>query len=282
MIMIKQIRFFLLLIVGLCVPLSGYTAPKSDLLIQWQESNETNTTAIDHSQWQAVLDKYLKTHDSNINRVDYKALQADGADQLNDYLDSLFDIDPREYNKKEQFAYWVNLYNAATAALIIENYPVESITKIKDSILAFGPWDQQWLEIGDEVLSLNDVEHRILRPIWKDNRIHYAVNCASLSCPNLSPLAFTSQNTEIQLKNLANDYINHPRGVSVINDRLHVSSIYDWYKGDFGNNNQELLEHFLQHADHDLKSQLLNLKNPSYKDDYDWQLNDLSQKLDKF
>ena len=70
MIMIKQIRFFLLLIVGLCVPLSGYTAPKSDLLIQWQESNETNTTVIDHSQWQAVLDKYLKTHDSNINRVD--------------------------------------------------------------------------------------------------------------------------------------------------------------------------------------------------------------------
>jgi len=280
--MIKQIRFFLLLVVGLCLPLSGYTAPKSDLLLQWQESNEANTATIDHSQWQTILDKYLKTHDSDINRVDYKALQADGADQLNDYVDSLFDIDPRKYNKKEQFAYWVNLYNAATVVLIIENYPVESITKIKDNILSFGPWDQQWLEVGGEILSLNDVEHRILRPIWKDNRVHYAVNCASLSCPNLSTLAFTSENTETQLKNLAKEYINHPRAVTVIKNRLHVSSIYDWYKIDFGNNNEELMDHFLQFADHDLKSQLLNLKNFSYKDDYDWQLNDLNQKLDKF
>ena len=278
----KKFQLSLLFILSLCVTLTGHTAPTSDLLIQWQESDETSTTIIDHSGWQAVLDTYLKSHDSDINRIDYKSLQANGADQLNDYLDSLLDIDPREYNKKEQFAYWVNLYNAATVALIIENYPVESITKIKDGILSFGPWDREWLEVGDEILSLNDVEHRILRPIWRDNRIHYAVNCASLSCPNLSAVAFTSENTETQLKKLAKEYVNHPRGISVIKDRLYISSIYDWYKGDFGNNDQELLEHFLQYAEHDLKSQLLSLKSVSYKDDYDWQLNDLNQKLDKF
>ena len=278
----KKFQLSLLFILSLCVTLTGHTAPTSDLLIQWQESDETSTTIIDHSGWQAVLDTYLKAHDSDINRIDYKSLQANGADQLNDYLDSLLDIDPREYNKKEQFAYWVNLYNAATVALIIENYPVESITKIKDGILSFGPWDREWLEVGDEILSLNDVEHRILRPIWQDNRIHYAVNCASLSCPNLSAVAFTSENTETQLKKLAKEYVNHPRGISVIKDRLYISSIYDWYKGDFGNSDQELLEHFLQYAEHDLKSQLLSLKSVSYKDDYDWQLNDLNQKLDKF
>jgi len=278
----KKFQLSLLFILSLCVTLTGHTAPTSDLLIQWQESDETSTTIIDHSGWQAVLDTYLKSHDSDINRIDYKSLQANGADQLNDYLDSLLDIDPREYNKKEQFAYWVNLYNAATVALIIENYPVESITKIKDGILSFGPWDREWLEVGDEILSLNDVEHRILRPIWRDNRIHYAVNCASLSCPNLSAVAFTSENTETQLKKLAKEYVNHPRGISIIKDRLYISSIYDWYKGDFGNNDQELLEHFLQYAEHDLKSQLLSLKSVSYKDDYDWQLNDLNQKLDKF
>ena len=278
----KKFQLSLLFILSLCVTLTGHTAPTSDLLIQWQESDETSTTIIDHSGWQVVLDTYLKSHDSDINRIDYKSLQANGADQLNDYLDSLLDIDPREYNKKEQFAYWVNLYNAATVALIIENYPVESITKIKDGILSFGPWDREWLEVGDEILSLNDVEHRILRPIWRDNRIHYAVNCASLSCPNLSAVAFTSENTETQLKKLAKEYVNHPRGISIIKDRLYISSIYDWYKGDFGNNDQELLEHFLQYAEHDLKSQLLSLKSVSYKDDYDWQLNDLNQKLDKF
>ena len=278
----KKFQLSLLFILSLCVTLTGHTAPTSDLLIQWQESDETSTTIIDHSGWQVVLDTYLKSHDSDINRIDYKSLQANGADQLNDYLDSLLDIDPREYNKNEQFAYWVNLYNAATVALIIENYPVESITKIKDGILSFGPWDREWLEVGDEILSLNDVEHRILRPIWRDNRIHYAVNCASLSCPNLSAVAFTSENTETQLKKLAKEYVNHPRGISIIKDRLYISSIYDWYKGDFGNNDQELLEHFLQYAEHDLKSQLLSLKSVSYKDDYDWQLNDLNQKLDKF
>lgn len=279
--MFKNISVLVVIIFSIFFALTGYTAPTAEVLIEWQESEEANTDTIDHSKWQTLLDKYLKEHDSDINRIDYKGIQSD-VGLLNDYVDFLLDIDPRDFNKKEQFAYWVNLYNAATVVLIIENYPVESITKIKDSLLSFGPWDKEWLEVGEDILSLNDIEHRILRPIWQDNRIHYAVNCASLSCPNLSSIAFTSDNTAEQLKNLATEYINHPRGVSVINNRLHISSIYDWYKEDFGNSNQKLLEHFLQYAEHDLKSQLLNLKNLSYKDDYDWQLNDLNQELDLF
>jgi len=262
--------------------LSTLAAPESELLAQWQESDETNSASIDHSQWQELLSRYIKENSSGINRVDYTALQSTGVDSLNNYLDSLLDIDPREYSKKEQFAYWVNLYNAATVVLIIENYPVESITKIKDSILSFGPWDREWIEVGEDLLSLNDIEHRILRPIWQDNRIHYAVNCASLSCPNLSNKAFTSNNTETQLEILATDYVNHPRGVSIIKNRLYISSIYDWYKGDFGGNNESLIAHLMTYAKPDLQAQLKGLKSTSYNDDYDWQLNDLTQKLDKF
>lgn len=280
--MFKRLSILFLFVTSLCFSMASHAAPTADLLLQWQKSDETNTASIDHSKWQSLLDTYLKEHDSGINRVNYKALHADGANDLNDYLDSLLDIDPREFSKKEQFAYWVNLYNAATVVLIIENYPVVSITKIKDGLLSFGPWDREWIEVGGELLSLNDVEHRILRPIWQDSRIHYAVNCASLSCPNLSATAFTGENTEKQLNTLAAEYINHPRGVSVIKNRLHISSIFDWYKGDFGNNNAELIAHFMQYAEHDLKSELSSLTSQSYKDDYDWQLNDLNQRLDKF
>ena len=280
--MFKRALILFFLTVFASFSLTIQSAPKLELLTQWQKSDEANSASIDHKQWQDILNDYLKTHSSGITRVDYKRLQTTGADELNSYLDSLLDIDPRDYSKKEQFAYWVNLYNAATVVLIIENYPIESITKIKDSILSFGPWDREWIEVGDDILSLNDIEHRILRPIWKDNRIHYAVNCASLSCPNLSNQAFTAENTETLLEKLAVEYVNHPRGTSIIKDRLYVSSIYDWYKDDFGSNNANLIAHLIQYAKPPLKAKLEGLKSQSYKDDYDWQLNDLSQKLDKF
>lgn len=114
---------------------------------------------------------------------------------LNDYLDQLSKLDPREFNRQEQYAYWVNLYNALTVKLILDNYPVASITKL-GGLFSFGPWDEKVFTVAGQTLTLNDIEHRILRPIWKDPRTHYAVNCASLGCPNLQSQAFTAQNTE--------------------------------------------------------------------------------------
>lgn len=252
----------------------SFSAPAADILPQWDNSNEANQTAIDHSQWQALIDEYVSAHKDGINRVDYALLKKNDADTLSNYLKSLQEIDPRDYNKKQQFAYWVNLYNAATVQLIITNYPVKSIRKIKDGFLSFGPWDIQWLKVGNEKLSLNDVEHRILRPIWQDNRIHYAVNCASMGCPNLDKNAFTAENAENVLNQAASDYINHPRGVKIEKDKLTVSSIYKWYLEDFNTSESTLIAHLKKFAKPRLKSQLNTLKNDSFDHDYDWSLNE--------
>ena len=269
----KPFFAYVLIMLLACFSLNSHAGPEVKLLPQWQASNESNTDDIDHSQWQQLLDKHLKSHTSGINRVDYASLKANDVESLSEYLDDLQDIDPRDYNKKQQFAYWVNLYNAATVALIIENFPVESITKIKDGLLSFGPWDREWIEVGEDTLSLNDIEHRILRPIWQDSRIHYAVNCASLSCPNLGMQAFTTENTEQLLEKLASEYINHPRGVTFEKGKLKVSSIYHWYEEDFNDKQSNLISHLSRYAKPALKAKLDALTNDSFKHDYDWRLN---------
>ena len=105
---------------------------------------------------------------------------------------------------------------------------MKSITKLGKGFFSFGPWDDKTLTINNKELSLNDIEHRILRPIYNDARIHYAVNCASYSCPNLAAQAYTVENMDQLLDKGAEHYINHPRGVSIKNNKLTLSSIYSW------------------------------------------------------
>ena len=126
---------------------------------------------------------------------------------------------------------------------MLSHFPLASIGDINISpgLFVRGPWGAKILTVEGEKLSLDDIEHRILRPIWKDNRVHYALNCASLGCPNLQPTAYTSENSEALLDNGARDFINHPRGVSIQKGKLQVSSIYVWFQEDFGRDAGELM-----------------------------------------
>ena len=253
-------------------PVSG--APESDLLPGWDVSDESSNAVIDHGAWQDILDTYLKTGDpSGINRFDYAALKASADDRkkLSGYLKSLAVIDPRTYSRDEQMAYWINLYNALTVFVIVPRYPVDSIKEIKSGIIDFGPWNLELFPLQGQKLTLNQIEHRILRPIWKDPRIHYAANCASLGCPNLCPVAFRSDNLEQLLEQAARDYINHPRGAQVQGDELVVSSIYDWYKPDFGGTDAGVIAHLKQYARPELLEILGN--HDDFDDYYDWNLN---------
>ncbi len=249
-------------------------APEPELIAGWDTSDEASTTVIDHSPWQALLDTYLKTgHPSGVNRFDYGALKANAADRktLSSYLKSLAGIDPRTFSRDEQMAYWINLYNALTVFVIVPRYPVDSIKDIKSGIIDFGPWNLELFPLQGQKLTLNQIEHGILRPIWKDPRIHYAVNCASIGCPNLHPETFRSDNLERLLEQTARDYVNHPRGVQVQGDKLVVSSIYDWYKVDFGNTDTGVLAHLKKYAEPELAKTLGNYN--SFDDYYDWNLN---------
>ncbi len=157
----------------------------------WADHDPTNAERLDHSEWQALLDAYLVTDDpSGVNLVDYAGLQANGADRerLAGYIDYLQGLDPRRYAKDVQMAYWVNLYNAVTVRVVLDAYPVASIKDIHEGLIpGAGPWGDVHAMVAGEPLTLDNIEHDILRPIWQDNRIHYAVNCASMGCPNLAP-----------------------------------------------------------------------------------------------
>jgi len=245
---------------------------------QWTKSVETNTETVNHNAWQLILDAYLiEDSKSGINLFKYHAVSKQDKTKLATYLDQLQAIDPLKKTKAEQKAYWINLYNALTVKLILDHYPTKSITKLGESIFSFGPWGDEIVTVNGEELSLNDIEHKILRPIFKDARIHYAVNCASYSCPNLSNKAYTSINTDKLLNEGHCDYVNHPRGVSFDGRSLTLSSIYDWYAEDFGNSKEDLVKHLLHCAQGNLKGKLETFlaSDDDIDYDYNWNLNEI-------
>ena len=247
--------------------------PESELWPIWDASDDANDRTIDHAPWQRLLDQYLDAdHPSGVNRFDYAGVSPDDKSALDAYIEALQSIDPRQFRRAEQQAYWINLYNAATVALIIDNYPVKSIRKIYGGLFGLGPWNEKLLDIAGESLSLNDIEHRILRPIWDDPRVHYAVNCASIGCPNLAARAYTADNTDSLLDAGARAYVNHPRGASFDRERLRVSSIYDWYQVDFGDSEAGVIEHLMRYAAPELAGRLGSYRG-KLRYGYDWDLN---------
>ena len=258
--------------------LETHAAPKSDLWDHWTAHQPESTLAPDYQIWSDFLRRYLDTSNSDgIHRVDYTGVTAETREGLKQYLLRLQKIPVSRLSRIQQLPHWINLYNVFTVHLILEHYPLDSIVDIRYGFFDFGPWDEKLLQIEDEEVSLNDIEHRILRPIWKDPRLHYALNCASLGCPNLQPESFHPGNVESLLNSGARDYINHPRGLRFENeDDLLLSKIYDWYADDFGDNEKELLQHLMRYANQSTKTRLESFDG-DIDYEYDWDLNGVSR-----
>lgn len=265
----------ILILFGLMMPQGGNAAPKSDLWAKWRAHDPASTDVIDHSMWDKFLSRYVVSSPDGINRVAYGKVTTADKMVLHTYIQGLSRLSVSTFNRNQQRAFWINLYNALTLEVILDHYPVSTIRKINISpgFFSSGPWGKKLLQIESEDISLDDIEHRILRPIWKDARLHYGLNCASLGCPNLQTKAFRAANTEGLLDKGAREYINHPRGVSFRDGRLTVSSIYHWFKEDFGGNDQGVIRHLMDFASPDLKGTLKNVTKIS-DDDYDWSLNE--------
>ncbi len=213
--------------------------------------------SIDHDSWDSLLKKYV----DDSGNVDYKNFKND-LDPLNKYLEHLAKNPIANSATKEQrLAYYINLYNAGTVQLILENYPIESIKDI------FRPWGKDWVMIGDEEYSLGEIEHDMLRKM-NEPRIHFAINCASFSCPKLLNEAFTASKMEQQLEEATSNFIKDPTKNKITENLVELSKIFKWYKGDFTEKNS-LIDYINKYSDKEIS-------NDSEIDylTYDWRLNE--------
>ena len=229
-------RLLALLAAGaIALPERVMAAPKAERWPRWEAQDPASTTRIEHGAWDGFLARNLVAGADGLNRLRYGRVTAADKTALDGYVAMLAAQRVTRLARAEQRALWINLYNALTVKVVIEAYPVASIRDIRISpgLFAAGPWGKKLERVEDEALSLDDIEHRILRPIWNDPRTHYAVNCASIGCPNLDRRAYTPANMEQLLDAGARAYVNHPRGAEVIDGKLVASSIYVWFKGRF-------------------------------------------------
>lgn len=252
-------------------PSVSTAAGEANKLAAWSANSAIE---VDHGAWRDFLARYVVASPDGINRVRYGAVADEDRRSLDGYIVQMAVVDPTALGKDEAFAYWTNLYNALTVDLILDRYPVKSIRDIKPSLLAIGPWKMIVVAVNGQQLTLDDIEHGILRARWKDPRTHYAVNCASIACPNLRAEPFTGENLGEALDQAARDYVNNERGVHFDKSgRLVASSIYDWFREDFGGSEQGVIDHLLRYAEPALAERLRRTRDIA-KYEYDWTLND--------
>lgn len=273
-----MIRAALILAFGLffcAVPWPATAAPEAELWPRWQAHDAASTARIDHAAWGRFLGKYLRVAADGPNRVTYGAVTAADRDELAGYLASLAATPITRFNRAEQLAFWINLYNALTVRVILDHWPVASIRDIDISpgLFSDGPWGKKLIAVEGEMLSLNDIEHRILRPVWRDARVHYAVNCASVGCPDLAPRPYLGETADRMLTDAAVNFVNSPRGVHVDDGgELTVSSIYDWFIADFGGTDAAVLDHLRRYAAPALAARLVGRARIDGHA-YDWRIN---------
>lgn len=177
-----------------------------------------------YQAYQSLLNKYVNAE----GKVNYKSFKQ-AHQQLKNVLNSFASIKLNNLSKKAQLAFWINIYNAATIDQILSNYPVKSIKDIANGKV----WDLKLpYQFNQEALSLNDIEHKKLLKTFTDARIHFAINCASVSCPPLNKKAYTEENVEELLQLNTSKFLNNPN-YNKIGVKIFLSSIFKWYNDDF-------------------------------------------------
>lgn len=239
-----------LLILFFAITTSGFASENITL--------DANHNKPDHTAWTVLLKKYV----DNEGNVDYNAFK-NNEPELDSYLNNLAKNTPtKDWTKSEKLAYYINLYNAGTVKLILDNLPTKSIKDIKK------PWDIEWIKVGAKTYSLGQIEHDILRKM-NEPRIHFAINCASYSCPKLLNKAYTASNLEEELEKATVDFINDKKRNKLTDKKLELSNIFKWYKNDF-TETKSLIEYIQPYT----KVKINTKASVNYLD-YDWSLNEI-------
>jgi len=276
----KIIKFFLIGIFFLALSLFGYmkitNMNVNDVglkILSWVKNikgdsvnlshlSDKVSNKVNHDLWTNLLQQYV----SENGNVNYQRFVKDKI-QLEKYLNTLSE-NPigNNWTEAEQMAYWINAYNAFTVKLIVDHYPLKSIKDISNGILN-KPWDIKFFKIGGVDFDLNTIEHEILRKDFSEPRIHFAINCASFSCPKLRNEAFVAERLEEQLEDQAKAFIHNP-DKNIINEKeTKLSKIFNWFESDF--TKQESIASFIKKR-HDS----FNEKNKVEYLEYIWTLNE--------
>lgn len=219
-----------------------------------------------HETWTALLTKYVDVE----GHVNYAGFKADEK-ALDEYLAVLSANHPQEsWNKNDILAFWINAYNAFTVKLIVKGYPIKSIKELGGAIYKINtPWDIKFIKIGDQEYDLNNIEHGIIRKEFDEPRIHFAVNCASVSCPRLRNEAFVGSRIDEQLDDQARYFINSPAKNKITKKCAELSKIFTWFKGDFTANGGSVQDFINKYSEVKITK-----KTKTKSLDYDWNLNE--------
>lgn len=256
--------------------LEALFAPAARLWPRWQAHDANSSATVDHTTWAGFLRRHTARRSDGVMGLRYRQVPDGDRAELAGYLERMAAVAVSRLNRAEQFAFWANVYNALTVRVVLDRYLVASIRDISlgSGLFDSGPWSAKLITVEGEALSLNDIEHRVLRPIWRDPRVHYAVNCASVGCPDLRPQPFTAAGLDAQLDQAARAYIGHPRGVDLADGGLILSSIFSWFLADFGDD-AGLRAHLARYAEAGPRGAIeRGDRIVSYR--YDWRLNDVS------
>jgi hypothetical protein len=229
------------------------------------QSIAATEAGVDNRLYGELLKKYVSK-----GKVNYAGIKKEEA-KLNQYLKILEKVDPDSLARDEQFAFYINAYNAWTIKLILTKYPdIKSIREL--GFLNSGPWKKKLVRLRGGMVSLDHIENDILRPRFKDPRVHFAINCSAKSCPPLRPEPYRADILDQQLEDSTRSFINNPASYRLEGRDLYVSRIFKWFSEDF---NEDILGFFLGYATGALKQKLETNRekiNVKYLE-YDWSLN---------
>lgn len=217
-----------------------------------------------HARYDELLQRYVRG-----SGVDYAAwvAQKDDVAALDHYVEGLAALDPESWPPADGLAFWINLYNALTVQLILENYPLASIKDL-GGVLRRSPWKRELVQVAGRPLTLDAIENEIIRPRFAEPRIHFALNCASIGCPPLADSAYRAATLEAQLDAACRRALNEDRWVRVDDDGIRLSKIFDWYRGDFEANGGSIRAFVDRFRSTPLPDGSIDFL------DYDWSLNE--------
>ena len=226
-----------------------------------KNTNETKGESVvqlpNHDPFNALLQQYVDA----TGKVNYKGLVAN-ITQLEEYISNLTSMGIQaHYSRNDKLAFWINLYNAVTLKLVCDNYPISSITEINEG----KPWDINLVEVQGKKYSLNEIENSIIRPEFKEARIHFVLNCAAKSCPKLLNKAIYPSSMEEDMVKASEDFLSNKDKNQIFSSAARISKIFEWYKDDF----EDLISFLNKYgpAQIDAKTEIVF-------NEYDWSLNE--------